>query len=67
MNNRVRAVDPRSGAVVTLAGNGAAGAADGGAAAAASFSAPSGVAVDAQGGVLVADTNNHVIRRIARQ
>ena len=64
-NHRIRAVDPRSGAVSTLAGSGAEGAADGDAAAA-SFIWPSGVAVDAQGGVLVADTWNQRVRRIAR-
>ena len=62
-NNRIRAVDPRSGAVSTLAGSGAAGAEDGDAAVA-SFGSPCGVAVDAQGGVLVAD---HRLRRIVRR
>ena len=65
INNQIRAVDPRSGAVSTLAGSGADGAADGDAAAA-SFNWPRGVAVDAQGGVLVADSYNHRVRRIAR-
>ena len=64
-NNRIRAVDPCSGAVSTLAGSGAEGAADGDAAAA-SFHRPFGVAVDAQGGILVADAHNHRVRRIAR-
>ena len=65
VNNRIRAVNPRSGAVSTLAGSGAEGADDGDAAAA-SFTRPSGVAVDAQSGVLVADSFNHLVRRIAR-
>ena len=64
-NHRIRAVDPRSGAVSTLAGSGAWGADDGDAAAA-SFYRPRGIAVDAQGGFLVADTDNHRVRRIAR-
>ena len=64
-NHRIRAVDPRSGSVSTLAGSGAQGAADGDAAAA-SFYRPRGVAVDAQGGILVADSCNHRVRRIAR-
>ena len=64
-NNRIRSVDPRTGAVSTLAGSGAEGAADGDAAAA-SFNQPRDVAVDAQGGVLVADWGNHRVRRIAR-
>ena len=65
LNHRIRAVDPRSGAVSTLAGSGTAGAADGDAATA-SFQHPLGVAVDAQGGILVADSYNHLVRRIAR-
>ena len=64
-NHRIRAVDPRSGAVSTLAGSGAEGADDGDAAAA-SFYRPCGIAVDAQGGILVADSYNHLVRRIAR-
>ena len=64
-NHRIRAVDPRSGAVSTLAGSGAEGAANGDAAAA-SFNMPDGVAVDAQGGILVADTSNNRVRRIVR-
>ena len=64
-NGRIRVVDPRSGAVSTLAGSGAMGADDGDAAAA-SFNSPCGVAVDAQGGILVADTFNDRVRRIVR-
>ena len=64
INNQIRAVDPSSGAVSTLAGSGDEGAANGDAAAA-SFKGPCGIAVDAQGGVLVADTSNHRVRRIA--
>ena len=64
-NKRIRAVDPRSGAVSTLAGSGAEGAHDGDAAVA-RFSCPSGIAVDAQGGILVADIYNNRVRRIAR-
>jgi len=64
-NNRIRAVNPRSSAVSTLAGSWARGAADGDAAAT-SFNWPRGGALDAQGGVLVADTRNHLVRRITR-
>ena len=64
-NHRMRAVDPRSGAAVTLAGCGAEGAANGDAAAA-SFSRPFGVAIDAQGGVLVAEYGNSCVRRVVR-
>ena len=62
-NNRIRAIDPRSGAVSTVAGSGAVGAADGDAAAA-SFRFPDGIAVDALGGILVADTSS--VRRISQ-
>ncbi len=62
-SHRVLRVSP-AGEVSVLAGSGAAGAADG-AGAAASFSSPWGVCVGASGDVLVADSGNHRIRRIA--
>ena len=61
-NNCVRRIV--NGQVQTLAGSGKPGFADG-AAAVAMFRAPLGVAVDPSGAVLVADTDNHSIRRIA--
>ncbi len=61
-NNRIRRVHP-DGRVDTLAGQGE-GWRDG-AAMQAQFNTPSGIAVDAAGTVFVADTGNHVIRRIA--
>ena len=64
-NHRIRAIDPRSGAVSTLAGSEAGGANDG-EAAAASFYDPCSVAADARGGVLVADSYNNRVRRIVR-
>ena len=51
------------GAVTTLAGSGASGSANG-TGTAATFSTPTGVTVDAQGIVYVADANNGVIRKI---
>jgi sugar lactone lactonase YvrE len=64
LNHSIRKVTPQ-GVVTTLAGTpGVPGATDG-AAAQAMFSSPSGVAVTAQGDVYVADTGNHVIRKIA--
>ena len=60
-NNRLRAVNTSSGAVATLAGSGAAGAADG-LGASASFSAPAGVAADVRGNAFVADTGNCRLR-----
>jgi len=59
--NRIRRI--ANGAVTTLAGDLPSGSADG-AGAAARFAGPSGVAVDADGVVYVADTLNHTIRRI---
>ena len=58
---RIRRV--ADGFVTTLAGSGVAGAADG-AATAATFSSPAGVAVDAAGGVAVADAGNGCVRYI---
>ena len=61
---RVRQVTP-AGTMATLAGTGVPGqAGDGGPAASAQLDAPMGVAVDAFGNVLVADTNNHRVRQI---
>ncbi len=61
-NHAIRKLGP-TGAVTTLAGSGSAGFADG-VGSAASFSAPSGVAVDGSGNVYVADSGNHVIRKV---
>jgi len=70
-NHRIRVVRNQPGAsgtpvltVSTLAGNGTPGSADG-SANTARFNNPQGVAVEASGAVLVADTGNHCIRRIA--
>lgn len=64
-NNRIRMVTG-TGTMYTLAGNGNASFyGDGGPAGQASVHAPQGVAIDANGNVLVADTGNQRIRRIA--
>ena len=64
-NHRVRRVDP-GGAVTTLAGTGqAAFSGDGGPAAAAALHWPHGLAVDsAGGGLYIADSANHRVRRV---
>ena len=62
-NHAVRKIS-KNGTVTTVAGNGVLGAADG-VGSAASFDSPSDVAVDSKGNVYVADTLNHVIRKIA--
>ena len=56
------------GTITNLAGNGYAGrSGDGGPATSASFNYPMGIIVDSAGNILVADTNNAVIRRIDKQ
>ena len=63
-NDTIRKVTP-AGVVTTIAGKeGSAGAADG-AGGAARFNSPSGIAADASGNLYVADTLNHLLRRIA--
>jgi sugar lactone lactonase YvrE len=61
-NHRVRKISP-DGTVSTLAGSGRAGFADG-AGAAAEFKYPSGVAVDVEGSIIIADQGNHRVRKI---
>ena len=61
-HNQICKVSP-SGAVITLAGSGSAGSADG-LGTAATFNQPSGIAVDSAGAVYVADSANHRIRKI---
>jgi streptogramin lyase len=63
-NHVIRRIDAFSGAVTTLAGSGQAGLQDG-IGSVAQFNSPRAVAVDAAGNVYVADTGNHVIRRIS--
>ncbi len=64
-NNRIRKVDSH-GTITTFAGAGNAGySGDGGAATDAELNQPSGLALDGQGNLLIADTGNNVIRRIA--
>ncbi len=64
-NHRIRRVDAASGAITTLAGGRGLGfGGDGGPATSASLASPSGVAVDADGNVFIADTSNHRIRRV---
>ena len=61
-NHRIRKITP-AGVVSTIAGDGSSGHVDG-EGASARFNIPGGVAIDAAGNVLVADTDNHRIRRI---
>jgi uncharacterized protein (TIGR03437 family) len=64
VNNRIRKVDT-SGTITTVAGNGQLGySGDGGSALAASFNNPHDVAVDGDGNLYIADTNNFVVRKV---
>ncbi len=65
-NNRVRRVSAATGVITTVAGLGSEGyTGDGGPATQARLSSPSGVAVDGQGNVFIADFGNNVVRRVA--
>ncbi|MCF7762216.1 MAG: immunoglobulin domain-containing protein [Verrucomicrobia bacterium] len=63
LNHTIRRIDA-DGLVTTLAGVPGAAGNDDGAGGAARFNGPQGVAVDAEGNILVADSGNHTIRRI---
>jgi sugar lactone lactonase YvrE len=64
-NNRVRRVDAATGIITTVAGNGIYGfSGDGGPAVLGELRIPYGVAVDAQGNLLIADMFNDRIRRV---
>ncbi|HKS89098.1 MAG TPA: hypothetical protein VJR70_06630, partial [Stellaceae bacterium] len=61
----LRAVDPATGIIATVAGTGARGyGGDGGPALAAVFDAPKEMALDRDGAMLIVDTENHAIRRL---
>ena len=64
INHALRKVTLRCGTVSTIAGNGEAGYTDG-IGAAARFDDPWGIAVDAQGAISVADSENHCLRQVA--
>ena len=64
-NHRIRRVSP-AGTITTVAGTGSAGSSgDGGAATSAQLNQPFGVAATADGGFLIADFNNHRVRRVS--
>ncbi|MBI2952296.1 SUMF1/EgtB/PvdO family nonheme iron enzyme, partial [bacterium] len=62
-NHRVRRVGP-DGVITTFTGTGGGSGGDGGLAVLAGLTAPSGVAVDAQGNLYIAETGAHRIRRV---
>ncbi|HKM71709.1 MAG TPA: hypothetical protein VKG22_07240 [Stellaceae bacterium] len=61
----LRAVDPRTGIITTIAGTGARGySGDDGPALGAIFDAPKELAIDREGNLLIVDTENHAIRQV---
>lgn len=63
--NRVRRVDASTGIITTVVGNGLAGYnGDGILATSASLNLPAGIALDTQGNLYIADSQNHRIRRV---
>ncbi len=64
-NNRVLSMVPSTGQVTVVAGTGTSGfSGDGGLATAARLAAPSGLAIDSSGNLLIADTGNNRIRKL---
>jgi len=64
VNNRVRKIS--NGTITTVAGNGSATySGDGGPATAAALNVPTGIAVDAQGNIYIADVTNQRIRKVS--
>jgi sugar lactone lactonase YvrE len=64
-NSRVRRVDFATGIITTVAGSGVSGfGGDGGQAVDAQINSPQGLAIDVDGSLYIADTNNHRIRKV---
>ena len=65
VNNRIRKIDAGTGIISTVAGTGMAGySGDGGAAVNAALKNPCGIAIAANGSLFIADTGNHIIRKV---
>ena len=63
-NHRIRRINRENGIITTVAGSGAGFSGDGGPATAALLFRPSGVALDCEGNLYIADTGNDRIRRV---
>jgi sugar lactone lactonase YvrE len=61
-NHAIRRIDAITGMVTTLAGGRQGGQGDGGTATEAGLDRPHGCAIDAQGNLFIADSNNHRVR-----
>ncbi|MFZ0392986.1 MAG: chitobiase/beta-hexosaminidase C-terminal domain-containing protein, partial [Terracidiphilus sp.] len=67
-NNRVRVINASTGVITTFAGTGAYGySGDSGAATSAELAFPMGLAIDAQGNLYIADSNNCIVRIVNLQ
>ena len=64
-NSRIRRVSP-SGVITTVAGGGVTGLGDGGPATSAALLFPTGVAVDGEGNLFIADLGNNRVRKVSR-
>ncbi len=62
---KIRKINAYDGSISTIVGSGATGySGDGALATGASMNCPSGIAVDPHGNIFIADTNNHVVRKV---
>ena len=65
LNNRIRKVNPATGIITTVAGNGTFGySGDGGPATSAALKGPDGVALDSAGNIYIGDTGNFRLRKV---
>lgn len=62
---KIRKINAYDGTISTVVGSGVTGySGDGGLATGANMNCPSGIAIDAQNNIFIADSNNHVVRKV---